>query len=147
MIIPKEPIGSIPRPLELIEAIKIKGSLIWIRLSFDQTGRLKRTAGAFAKDHEREVVDARWHSKIWRENQNAKVYNGHRMKSVYLLGIALLAGKMDEIDTPARSLLEIGATTGWGVAVGMLHAARLLPHFDIAHAPVGARLIAPLHHL
>jgi len=27
MIIPTEPIGSIPRPLELIEAIKIKGGL------------------------------------------------------------------------------------------------------------------------
>src|ERR1700730_2926787 len=27
MIIPTEPIGSIPRPLELIEAIKIKGNL------------------------------------------------------------------------------------------------------------------------
>src|SRR6202790_1990843 len=40
MIIPTEPIGSIPRPLELIEAIKIKGSLDpALNLLFDEAIR------------------------------------------------------------------------------------------------------------
>jgi hypothetical protein len=55
------------------------------------------------------------------------------------LGSALLAGKVDQVDAPARSLLKIGATTGSDVAAGLLCASLLQPQPAIALSTVGAR--------